>query len=184
MPLLTNLIRMDHTAVMLAFHQYEIDAPASKKHGIAESICVALEIHAQLEEEILYPATRPLVDRSLMDDRIVPETEEVLQRIAILRTLQPGSGEYDDAFMALMREVIHHVAEEETTLLPAAERQLSGQLGALGARMAKRKLELTAGRAGELAASAWRMTSPRTLLLAAAVLLAGVCAARSLRTTS
>ena len=47
-PTATNMIRMDHTHVMATFHQYEIDSSPRTKQGLANTICLALEIHAQL----------------------------------------------------------------------------------------------------------------------------------------
>ncbi|CAL8480548.1 protein of unknown function (plasmid) [Caballeronia sp. S22] len=42
---------------MLAFfHRYRVDTPWWRKRAIVELACTALEIHAQLEEEIFYPA--------------------------------------------------------------------------------------------------------------------------------
>ena len=52
--------------------------------------------------------------------------------------------DYDATVMELMRDVLHHVAEEETVLLPDAERSLGDQLEELGAAMTKRRLELVA----------------------------------------
>ena len=57
-PTATNMIRMDHTHVVATFHQFEADTSPSSKRGIVNTVCVALEIHAQLEEEIFYPALR------------------------------------------------------------------------------------------------------------------------------
>ena len=180
-PTLTNLIRMDHTAVMLAFHRYKIDAPVAQKKAVAESICLALEIHAQLENEILYPATRPLVSDGVMDESILPQTDEVLRRIGVLRPLQPGSAEYDLAFMELMREVMHHVADEETTLLPAADQQLAGQLEELGAQFSKRRLELTAPVGRQLTRNLGAMFPARTYWWAAGAALGTLWAMRRLR---
>jgi hypothetical protein len=48
--------------------------------------------------------------------------------------------------------VIHHVADEETVLLPHAERLLSkDMLSQLGTEMTKRRLELVGPKAGKLA---------------------------------
>ena len=51
-------------------------------------------------------------------------------------------GNGNEKFMQLMRIVLHHVADEETVLLPAAETLLKDELGELGASMAKRKMQL------------------------------------------
>ena len=57
-PRITNMIRMDHTHVLTTFQPYQVDASPRIKKGLADTVCVALEIHAQLEEQIFYPAMR------------------------------------------------------------------------------------------------------------------------------
>ena len=57
-PTVTNMIRADHTHVLATFHQYEIDTSPGTKRALVNTICAGLEIHAQLEEEIFYPAMR------------------------------------------------------------------------------------------------------------------------------
>ena len=57
-PTATNMIRLDHTHVLSTFHQYKASAPARVKKGLVNTICTALEIHAQLEEEIFFPEMR------------------------------------------------------------------------------------------------------------------------------
>ena len=53
------MIRMDHSHVMVTFHKYQPDALARQEEGDRRNLSVcALEIHAQLEEEIFYPAMR------------------------------------------------------------------------------------------------------------------------------
>jgi hypothetical protein len=52
----------------------------------------------------------------------------------------------------LMRDVIHHVADEETRLLPDAEKILGkARLSELGAAMTRRRLQLVGPKAGKLA---------------------------------
>src|SRR5690606_12560758 len=53
-PTITNMIRMDHTHVVAIWHQYEVDASPGAKRAIANTIGLALEVHAQLEEEVFY----------------------------------------------------------------------------------------------------------------------------------
>ena len=63
-PTATNMIRMDHTHVLATFHQYEADTSHGTKEALVNTIMLALEVHAQLEEEIFYPALRPVVTTS------------------------------------------------------------------------------------------------------------------------
>jgi hypothetical protein len=103
-----------------------------------------LEIHAQLEEEVFYPA---LGNAMPGDDTLAkskPEHDKMREDIAKLRAMGPEDAAYDARFMQLMRSVIHHVADEETMLLPTAERAFASQLAQLGQRMTKRRLQLLA----------------------------------------
>jgi len=169
-PTVTNMIRMDHSHVLTTFHQYETDSSPRVKKGLADSVCVALEIHTQLEEEIFYPALRPVADEAVK--KSVPQHDEMRRLIAQLRKLEPGDAAFDETFYQLMNCVIHHFADEETLLLPAAERVLADQLGELGARMTKRRLQLAAPRGGEIAGSMARSIGAGTLVAGAGALLA------------
>jgi len=170
-PSITNMIRMDHTHVVAAFHQFQADTPARVKKGLADNICLALEVHAQLEEEIFYPALREVSPDEVLD-RAKPEHDEIRQLVARLRGLHPTDPAFDQTVYDLMRAVLHHVADEETQLLPKAERLLAGQLSEMGARMTRRRLELLGPRSGELAGSMARSMSTGTLLAAAGTLAA------------
>jgi len=172
-PSATDMIRADHTRVLALFHRYDIDGSPRRKQGLVESISLALEVHAQIEEEIFYPALRAA--GSTLVDKMVGEHDEMRRLIATLRETDPAIAEYDATFMDLMREVIHHVADEETAMLPHAEALLRGKLGALGARMAARRVPLKALRAPKMATSAAKAVAPvNMVLLAAGAVAAGV----------
>jgi hypothetical protein len=59
-PKITRMIRTDHANLLAVFHRYTADAPTSMRQALADRICVALEIHLKLEEEVFYPALREL----------------------------------------------------------------------------------------------------------------------------
>ena len=151
-PTITNMIRLDHTHALATFHQYSQDKSANTKKALAESICLALEIHAQLEEAIFYPALKEVVpnDHTLL--KSVPEHNELKSLIAKLRTRNPQDPDFDSTLMELMRDTIHHVADEETNLLPVAEKLLGiNRLRELGTEMTKLRLKLVAPHTGEIA---------------------------------
>jgi hemerythrin superfamily protein len=172
-PSITNMIRMDHTHVLSTFHQYEMDSSPQTKQALVNTACLSLEIHAQLEEEIFYPAMREFAADIPMVQKSIPEHDEMRRLISELRGMQPTDPNYDQTFMQLMRDVMHHVADEETTLLPDAERLLADRLGELGAQMTKRRLQLAAPRAGEIAANTIRGLPTTSVLVAAGAVLAG-----------
>ena len=174
-PSAINLIRLDHTHVLATFHQYEIDSRPSVKRGLVNTACTALEVHAQLEEEIFYPAVRAVTENETIR-KSVPEHDEMRRLIGRLRDMEPTDAEYDGTFMELMRDVLHHVADEETVLLPEAERLIPERLNELGAAMTRRRLELVVPRSGEIAGNLVRaMPGSTVALLGAAV--SGACLA-------
>jgi len=169
-PSATNQIRFDHMHVLGFFHQYELASSHRTKKGLADSICLALEIHAQLEEEIFYPVMRLL----LMDNDVMKnspqEHDEMRAMITRLRQMPADDPTFDDTFFSLMRDVMHHVADEESVVLPAAEKHIPEQLADLGAQMARRRMELTTSRGGELASGLFRSFSAGTVLATAGAL--------------
>jgi hemerythrin superfamily protein len=172
-PTITNMIRMDHTHVLETFHQYELDSSTQTKKALVNTACLSLEIHAQLEEEIFYPAMRTIAADNSVLEKSVPEHNEMRRLIAQLRVMQPSDPSYDQTFMQLMRDVMHHVADEETTLLPQAEKLLTGRLGELGMQMTRRRLQLAAPHAGEIAVNTVRGFPTSSMLVAAGAVLAG-----------
>lgn len=169
LPSITNMIRLDHTHVLSTFHQYKASAPARVRKGLANTICTALEIHATLEEEIFYPAMRRVVQDNIILESMA-EHLEMKRLIATLRQMEPEARDYDDTVMILMRDVIHHVADEETIVLPAAERDVAHELGNLGLAMTRRRIQLVGPRAGEIALDMARAASGNKAALALAAL--------------
>lgn len=172
-PSITNMIRMDHTSVLETFHQYEMNSAPQTKKALVGTICIALEIHAQLEEEIFYPAMSHLAADTPIVGKSVPEHNEMRRLIAQLRAMEATDPTYDQTFLQLMKDVMHHVADEETTLLPDAERLIPDRLGELGMQMTKRRLQLMAPRAGEMAMNTARTFPTSSMLVAAGAVLAG-----------
>ncbi len=142
LPSITNMIRFDHSHVLALFRRYKPSTSLTRKRAILTSACLALEIHAQLEEEIFYPALRAAIGSDPTLDKSTPEHDVMRQLIEVVRGLEPGSEKCDEAFQELMRAVLHHVADEETVLLPRAEKLLAADLGALGYEMTRRRLQL------------------------------------------
>ena len=178
-PSATDMIRADHTRVLAVFHRYDIDASPRTKQALVDTVCRALEVHAQVEEDVFYPAMREA--GSTMVDKAIPEHEEMRRLIATLREMDPAIPEFDATFMDLMREVLHHVADEETAMLPHAEALLGRELGALGARMAKRRVQLMAAGAPQAVRSKVKALPGSPLLWAAGALVAGAFVLRNHR---
>ena len=75
--------------------------------------------------------------------------------------------DYDATFMEQMRDVLHHVADEETIILPLAEKLLADELGSLALTMTRRRLERLAPRSVELVGNLVRGLPASSILMAA-----------------
>jgi iron-sulfur cluster repair protein YtfE (RIC family) len=181
-PTATAMIRKDHAAVLAKFHAYSPEAEASRRDAIARGICTALEVHAQVEEELFYPALRSAGIGGETLDKSQPEHDEMRRAIERVRGAAGQAEAQSEALCALMNLVMHHVADEETMLLPLAEQRLgAARLAELGQRMTERKLQLAKPHLGELATDIVRAQPGRSAALGAGALLAGVLVWRGLR---
>ncbi len=150
----TTQIRFDHSHVLALFRSYSSDLDPRVKQALVRNITIALDIHTKLEEEIFYPALIEAGASTDIKGKSVPEHDEIRLLLMDLKTLEPSGESYDGTVMQLMRETLRHVADEESTLLPEAERLLGARLLTIGLRMTRRRLELLRGHGAELATNA------------------------------
>jgi hemerythrin superfamily protein len=139
------LLKRDHREVDALVKQFE-KARSGSKERLAERICAALTVHAQIEEEIFYPAARESLrasDEDLVDEAAV-EHASVKDLIRQIEASSEGDDLYDAKVTVLGEYVRHHVKEEETELFPKI-RKSSLDTREIGARMAARKAELEEG---------------------------------------
>ena len=142
-----KLLRQDHRAVAEALEEFDAAAREAKQE-IARRICRMLKVHTQIEEELLYPAARDVLDSD--DAHLVAEARVEHASVKDLLEQIEAREEVDEQYEAkdcVMGEFVkHHVKEEETELFPKLERS-SLDLDALGERLEERKRELMGGEA-------------------------------------
>jgi hemerythrin superfamily protein len=143
-----ELLKRDHDDVDKLFSQYEDikdgDDDAEKELLVAQ-ICDALTVHAQIEEEIFYPAARSALDqdegKDLLDEAAV-EHQTLKDLIARLEAAPTDDPLYDAGVKVLSEYVKHHVKEEENELFPKCKSSRM-DLAAVGAQLGDSKAELT-----------------------------------------
>ena len=138
MPDVINLLETDHREVEDLFAKAESTTGAAKQQVVTK-IASELTLHAQVEEEIVYPAMR---DAGL--DDLVGEAErehgKVKQLVAQLETLDGSTDEADPILAELKADVQHHVEEEESEGFPKFRAAVDqAQLDALGAQVQEAK---------------------------------------------
>ena len=151
MPNATQILRQDHKKVKALFDRFEQGKAVEAKRRLAEQAMNELEVHAQVEEEIFYPAVKDAIEARGLVDEAIKEHQEAKSLISQLKTASgqdDGAADFEAKFTELMDAVQHHVEEEEGEMFPQVE-DSELDLSALGAQMAKRKQELTKGMASK-----------------------------------
>ena len=119
----TDMLRKDHTKVKGLFKKFEKAENAKEKQQIVETALMELEIHAELEEKLIYPAIRPKMnDEDLMDEAL-EEHHVVHGVIGELKKMKPSDERYDAKVTVLSELCKHHIKEEEEEMLPKAEKR-------------------------------------------------------------
>lgn len=135
------LLKSDHREVKAMFQEYEKTEKNADKEALAARICAALTVHAQIEEEIFYPAAYEAInDDDLLDEAEV-EHASAKDLIAQIEASSPSEPLYDAKVKVLGEYVDHHVQEEEKELFPEC-RDSEMDLKALGEQLRIRKAEL------------------------------------------
>jgi len=137
------LLKADHEAVTELFAEYEKTRSVSTKKSLVAEICTALSVHAQIEEEIFYPAVKAALKDKLLVPEATVEHTTVKELIAQLQGIEPDGEMYDAKVKVLSEYVKHHVKEEQNEMFPKAKAS-SLDMAELGARMAARKDALLA----------------------------------------
>src|SRR6266436_432190 len=143
-PSALELLEQDHREVEEWFDEYnELKEDDNRKGALAEKICLALKVHAQIEEEIFYPHARQATkDNDLIDEAAV-EHATVKHLIGEIEGMEVGEELYDAKIRVLGEMVKHHIKEEEEELFPELV-PAKMDLDAVGKELAKRKEELMA----------------------------------------
>lgn len=139
-----ELLEADHREVEGLFEAFEQASGDAEQRDLAIAICVALKVHARLEEELFYPAVWPaLKDKSLIEEALV-EHASARDLIAQIESGAPGEAFFAARVRVLGEYVQHHVEEEEDEIFPQV-RKGDLDLSALGELLAERKQELMTG---------------------------------------
>ena len=141
-PSALELLEQDHREVEEWFDEYdELKEDDDKKAELAEKICLALKVHAQIEEEIFYPQAREASKDNDLIDEAVAEHANVKNLIGEIEAMVVGEELYDAKMRVLGEMVKHHINEEQQELFPELE-AAKMDLAAVGKEIAERKEEL------------------------------------------
>src|SRR3546814_20393210 len=95
----THILAADHRAVEALFEEFKKASGADRKAKIAEKICTELNIHAQIEEEVFYPALQGTVDADLLKEAYVEHdgAKGLIHDILVSSSEESGLGKEGDS---------------------------------------------------------------------------------------
>lgn len=107
-----EMLKADHKKAKKAFKDFEKMEP-EEAQGLVEQCLAELEVHADLEEQVFYPAARQAIkEEDLLDEA---EVEHMTAKTLIqqLHEMTPQDEKYAATFKVLGEYINHHVKEEE-----------------------------------------------------------------------
>ena len=131
-----TLLRQDHKTVEGLFKKFEKtgDGATKTRRDLVDRIIKELAVHAEIEEQVFYPAVRAeLPDETDLVLEALEEHHVVKWTLSELDGMDPSHERFKAKVTVLMESVRHHVEEEEDELFPkvrdALGRNVLGEIG-------------------------------------------------------
>jgi len=139
-----KLLETDHAAIQTLFDKFENQKERStpaQLQQLAAEICNEIVVHAQIEEEIFYPAVREacedcvdLLNQAKIDHSVAKQVIAKIEQCSDADDLAARVN-------VLAENIAHHVNEEQNELFPKV-REAELDLHALGKKLDARKMDL------------------------------------------
>lgn len=145
MPNAITMLKSDHATVKRLLRELTetTERAVKTRENLVSRIEQELKTHAQLEEEVFYPAFKAVSEGSDAEDLFYEAAEEhhvVDMVLPALKAANPKSHEFSAKAKVLKDLIEHHIKEEEGQMFAEARRMFSeDQLRELGELMQKRR---------------------------------------------
>lgn len=142
-----SLLDADHRKVKKMFKEYEELAGSksktsiARKRDLAQQICLELTVHAQIEEEIFYPALREALRETDLLDEAEVEHASAKDLIAQIQDGDAMDDKFDAKVTVLGEYIDHHVKEERNEIFVKARASRKLDLVAMRETLQARKEE-------------------------------------------
>jgi hemerythrin superfamily protein len=114
-----EVLTHDHRMVEQLFRDYHAAASDKQRRAVVELLVRELSKHAALEELMIYPLAKRVLDDGAQEvDEHLSEHMALKKTLLALDRLPEGDERTDDLVARLRRDVEEHVREEEGELMP------------------------------------------------------------------
>lgn len=120
-----SLLCAEHQRVLELFSEFRSikdRCSLDEKEALVQAICSALLLHAELEEEVFYPAVRDILQDDMLMDEAESEHEAAKEVIDELRALPASHPSYNAKVVVLGENIVRHMREEETVIFPKVKK--------------------------------------------------------------
>ena len=135
------LLTADHKRVKKLFKTFDKmkeSGSTADKQALAAQICAELTLHADVEEQIFYPAVRNAIDQDDMLNEAEVEHASAKDLIAQIESGDASDPLWSAKVTVLGEYIDHHVQEEENEMFPKT-RKAKMDLESLGKQIAEMK---------------------------------------------
>jgi iron-sulfur cluster repair protein YtfE (RIC family) len=143
-----ELLKQDHQKVSGIFQQIQAATgpnSADERTQLFGQLKQELDLHAHVEETILYPALKQPAETRNITMEAYEEHQEVKDLLTEIEQTPVGDEEWDTLLMELKESVEHHVEEEEGEMFAQARDVLSPeQIDEISRRIEAAKQQKTA----------------------------------------
>jgi hemerythrin superfamily protein len=119
-----DAIRLDHGKVNTLFTELLKSNDPQKIQEYFGQIFKDLTVHAEAEEEVVYPRVRPFYGQDNTQE-LFDEQAEMKRVLEEIKALSPSSSQFKDKVRQLMEAVGDHIRQEESTMFAAIRNNLS-----------------------------------------------------------
>jgi hypothetical protein len=141
------LLEQDHGRIVSLFERLGRGVAPRPRDALrlAAEACAALEVHAQLEEDLFYPAVRhEIAEPGCLEEGLV-EHRAIAGLCEELHDAVPGEARFMATARVLAEHLRHHIGKEERRVFPQVRRAGLDLVG-LGEQLRNRQAEILAQR--------------------------------------
>jgi len=119
-----TLIRLDHNKTNTLFTEIGASNDPQKIQEYFGQLYKDLLVHAQAEEEVVYPRVRSFYGDDNVQE-LYDEQAEMKQKLDEIKAINPSAPEFKDKVKQLMEAVGDHIRQEESTMFSAIDDNLN-----------------------------------------------------------
>jgi hemerythrin-like domain-containing protein len=145
MPSAITMLKSDHVTIKRLMKELNetTERAVKQREALVQEIEMVVKMHAQIEEEVFYPAFKTRTRKTEAEDMFYEAAEEhhvVDMVLPALKAANPKSKEFTAKAKVLKELLEHHIREEETEMFAHARKVFTEeQLREIGDMMQARK---------------------------------------------